>query len=530
MNMKMKMIAAVCVAFCGASAFAAAAKPVPTCDAANASTDGVTLLKTCTPDVTFYAAGATALKGAIQAVLATDKKVFDKSKPFVTINLADNTNAYAYYGYGAAGTAWDGKKVAVIVNGTNGSMAGVQQLLTALKTGSVEDKIDQKEYITIKLHTLADQKAGKAMPDADFTVNTASTLAPVVTLASTRVADFKTGWGADLQKVAHMAFSDVRPSEATPGQIAKWDPKAFPSETIAMQGFGIVVNTNLYKALQKRDIKAMRMASDCQDNLLKASCQPNVSTSDYTALITGKVVDAADWLGDATEVRMLTLNRRPSSSGTQAATQIRFAGQANYYSKLATGFQMAGSDTGATKVGTTVDVNSMKVKTNSGTSDLLKSIYSNDAGLSIGIASLDNKASSKLGPVVKDANDKDITNYARGDQTAFWVKLDGVSPDFKGSADTAFDSKYRTALQNGYSFVFEFQTLKSVKTTPTTVYGAIYNKIVEGLKDPAADLTGIAYIGATGDHAGKATAWTRGAKLVDGNITGGNANFPLNKY
>jgi hypothetical protein len=441
--------------------------------------------------------------------------VFDLTKPIVTINLSGNTNPYAYYGYGATGKSYAGKKVAIIVNGTNGSMAGVNQLLTGLKSGSVEGGADQKEYITIQLHTAAAQKAGTAMPDADVTVNTASALAPVVTLAATRVADFKTAWGTDKQKVAHMAFSDVRPSEATPGQIAKWDPKAFPSETIAMQGFGVVVNNNMYKALMARDVIAGRItdaACDSSDaSILLAKCQPTVFTSDMTALITGKTTSAAAFLGDTAETRVLNLSRRPNSSGTQAATQIRFAGQANYVGKtpLATGFNMAGAD-GATftngVVSTTTDaVNAgFNVFTNSGTGDLIKKVQGDSTGLSIGVASLDNAAASKFGANNGTAATRDL-------ETARWVKVDGKSPNFK--VDGTVDSKQRVGLQSGYDFAFEFQTVKSAKLAGD--YNAIYSDIVAGLKDPAANLTGIAYIGG----ATNATVWTRG----------GNNFFPLNK-
>ena len=495
--MKLNKIALAALALASSGAFAATV--TPSCGAA-ALTDGVALLKTCAPDVTFYGAGATAMKTAIQTVLSTDGKVFDKSKPFVTINLDGNTNAYAYYGYGAAGKPYAGKKVAVIINGTNGSMAGVNQLLSGLKNGSIEAGQDQAEYVTIKLHSAADQKNGNAMPDSDVTSSSGTALAPVVSLKSTRVADFKTAWGTDKQKVAHMAFSDVRPSEATPGQIAKWDPKAFPAETIAMQGFGVLVNTNMYKALQKRDIAAGRMASACQDDVLTAACQPNISTADYTSLMTGKVASAADFLGDSGETRAFTLHRRPASSGTQAATQIRFAGEANYVGKTPIAgvdlFDMAGYEVTNT---TGVNVGGVTVKTYSGTGDLISAIKGNTSGLSIGVASLDNPAASKLG-ATRDA------------QTAFWTKLDGISPDFKG--DGTLDDKYRTALQTGYSFAFEFQTIKSAKLAGD--YSAIYSDIVAGLKNPTANLTGIAYIGGTTN----ATPWTRG----------GNNFFPLNKY
>ena len=519
--MKMKMIVAACVAFCGVSAFAAVS---PSCNAADAAADGVTLLKTCAPEITFYGAGATAMKSAIQAVLAKDGVVFDKSKPFVTVNLSGNSNAYAYYGFGAAGTTWVGKKVAVIINGTNGSMAGVNQLLSGLKQGSIENGVDSKEYITIQLHTAAAQKAGTAMPDGDVTVSTASALAPVVTLAATRVADFKTAWGVDKQKVAHMAFSDVRPSEATPGQIAKWTPASFPSETIAMQGFGVVVNNNMYKALMARDVREGQItdaACDSSDvSMLLAQCQPSITTADYTALMTGKITSAAQLLRDNAETRVLSLNRRPNSSGTQAATQIMFAGQANYYGKtpLATGFDMAGYDSalvlttqdGQTTASTNTEqvVNAgFKVITNVGTGDLIKKIQADTTGLSIGVASLDNKAADKFGANNGKATSRDL-------ETVRWVQLNRLTPNFMPNGTV--DSTQRAALQTGYPFAFEFQTIKSAKLAGE--YSGIYSAIVTGLKDPSANLTGIAYIGST--DATRNTAWTRG----------GNNNFPLNKY
>lgn len=526
--MNMKMIAAACVAFCSASAFAAV---TPSCDVAAAAADGVTLLKKCAPEITFYSAGASAVKNAVTSTFTTDGIVFDKSKPFVTINVGKvapetglNSNVVAYYGYGAAalGASYAGKRVAVIYNSTNGSMAGVNQLLTGLKSGSIEGTTDQKEYVTVQLHTAAAQKAGTSMPDADVTVTTASALAPVVTLSGSRTADFKTAWGLDKQKVAHMAFSDVRPSEATPGQVAKWSPASFPSETIAMQGFGVLVNTNMYKALQARDIAAKRMASACQDNLTDASCQPNVSTVDYTALMTGKVSAAAD-LG---LVGALTLHRRPASSGTQAATQIRFAGQANYVGKspltgLTPALSIAAFDMAGTEITGTAAIGAVNVVTHSGTGDLIKAIRNDvTAGnLSIGVASLDNDP-TKFGT-------------SRALQTAFWVKLDGVSPDFTGVSETSIDGKYRTALQKGYSFAFEFQTLRSAKLAGP--YKAIYDAVVTQLKTPSVNLNGMAYIGSTPFTVDSVTydfntTYTRGSKATAGVINGGNNFMPLNRY
>ena len=116
--MKLNKIAFAVLAVASTGAFAAV---TPSCNAAAAAADGVTLLKTCAPDITFYAPGATALKGAIQKTLLTQtgsgstlanasSAVFDVTKPVVTIN--GNSNTYAYFGFGALGKPYAGKKVA----------------------------------------------------------------------------------------------------------------------------------------------------------------------------------------------------------------------------------------------------------------------------------------------------------------------------------------------------------------------------------------------------------------------------------
>jgi hypothetical protein len=493
------------------------------------------------------------MKGAIQKILTgstsagIESAVFntDATTPFVTITtLATGAgDMYAYYGWGKAGTALAGQKVAVIVNGKNGSMAGVNQLLTGLKSGSVDVG---GEFVTIKLLSAAEQKAGNPLTSADTGSNTVtSTVKPVVKLNATdRVfADFKKAWGNDKQKVAHMAFADVRPSEATPGQVKEWKPSAFPAQTIAMQGFGVVVNHAMYKALMARDVREGRITdADCNSSdasLLLGKCQPNVSSADMAALITGKVDSAAAFLRDTAETRVLNLNRRPASSGTQAATQIRFAGQANYYGKpaLATGFDMIGDEiagVGTTaNAGVTVNPDKMIVRTHSGTSLLLAQVGL-DSGLSIGVASLDNKAADKFGAPTVSSGVPAVAAVTAAvaavgstpakdavPQVMRWVKVDGISPDYKatttnGVTSLSVDSDQRAGLQNGYSFAMEFQTLKA--SGLTGAYLAIHDFIVDGLKKPAANLTGVAYINSTDTT--KNTTWTRG----------NNNNFPLNKY
>jgi len=193
---------------CGANAATAPAS----CDPAAASADGVTLLKTCSPEITFYLVATEDFNSNVtNSWLTTNMvRIFDVSKPIVTVNLAGNSTANAFYGYGIAGTSFAGQRVAVIVNGTNGYISGLRQLLTGLKSGSAINGMDQQEYKTIQLLTAAEQKDGRSMPATDVNVTNPSALRPLVTLSASRIADFKTGWGLDKQKVAHMAMSEFR--------------------------------------------------------------------------------------------------------------------------------------------------------------------------------------------------------------------------------------------------------------------------------------------------------------------------------
>lgn len=522
MNMKMKMIAAAAAALTGTGAFAA-------CTATEMA-DAVKLLANCAPETTFYGAGATAMKGAIQTVLTTDGVVFDKSKPFVTITTAASSDMYAYYGFSKA----TGKRLAVIINGKNGSMAGVNQLLSKLKYGSIENNADQQEYKTIKLLTAVQQKAnGSMVLDTDYTTSgTPTALAATVALKNipARLDDFKGAWGIDKQKVAHMAFSDVRPNEASPGQVAKWAPASFPSTTIAMQGFGVLVNNDLYTALIKREVREGRLtaaacptstADEIAATILLAACQPSVSRADMTALLTGKATSADSFLRTTGETKILKLNRRPATSGTQAATQIQFAGQYNYVGKApiagVASFAdlMAGSETTAAAANINADAK-MTVQTHSGTSALIAAVTDDATGYSIGVASLENAAASKLGA-------GGLAAATPADQKARWVKVDNISPNFK--ADGSVDTKQRVGLQNGYSFAFEFQTIKSAALAGD--YLAIYDKIVAGLKAPAANLTGIGYIKGADFPAFADTDQEASHKTTF--VRNGNNYFPLSK-
>jgi hypothetical protein len=240
--------------------------------------------------------------------------------------------------------------------------------------------------------------------------------------------------------------------------------------------------------------------------MLLAKCQPGITLADYSALMKGNITSAAEFVRDNSENRVLNHSRRFGIFGQQIATQIMFAGQANYAGKapLANGFVIAGSDTilGNTRYSSLAINPGFNVITDWGTTDLIYRVKNDYTGLSIGVASLAHPYANGLG-----------FGLSPESQTARWIKLER-SPNFR--SDGMADTKLRTGLQLGYPFVFEFVTIKSAKLLPP--YLDIANEIVSGLKDPANDVTGFAYIGSYDGT--KNTTWTRG----------GSNYFPLSKY
>ena len=507
--MKLKFIAAACVAVCSTGAFAAAT-PV-TCVA----TTLTGLVNTCAPEVTFYVGGASAQAGAMSTILesGTGGGIFDTTKTRGKITLTSagvaglngtsSSNTIGYIGIGAAdaGPTIAGKRVLVIYNKANGSFAGVNQLLTG-KGGNLEE---------VTLKTAAAKELVKGIAGV-CTVGTESAAgAPSVLGAAscpTAVA-FSSAWGADAQKKMHMALADVRANEASPGIVKSWKPASFPSQTTGMQGFGVIVNPTLYTALITKEIAAGNLASSCATSetvagatySITASCVPNLSRADYASIATGKITTADQLLGTTGDTKLIKLARRHSSSGTQAASNIYFANQQGYNAKLAA---VDGGDSYA-DVKAAGTSGSLVVIEGSATGDVITAVSSEATDYALGVVSIENfysntKASSKL-------------------KGALFVKLENVSPIHK--ADGSIDAKARAGIINGYPFAFQMQALKSV--TLADPYLTIYNKIVAALTDPSGNLAGIAYIGSS--DATKNTAYTR---FTDAAVSGGNY-LPLRK-
>ena len=487
--MKRKLIALACITACAGSALAATAKP-NACTITAASANDVAsqsqLVNKCAPEITFFIGGASAQANALKTVLTTNGAIFNTALPFVKVrNVAQSVsgtgsestaavagtdyNTIAYIGYGTSSIASiAGKRVMVVYNKANGSFSGVNNLLTGKGNGSTTDGTET----TLVTTTAAEQATTGGKATACTLGTTASTASydAIPTYDCTTEATIASGWGADKQKVLHMALSDVRPSEAVPGVVASWKPASFPSQAIGLQGFGVAVNAPLYKALIAREVAANRMASTCNTSedlsgatyTLSADCQPSLSNAEYAALMTGKINTADALLGTTGDTKTITLNRRVKTSGTQAAAEAFFVGR-GFYNAKATATDGYLEPLGGT-AGTPATSGDLTVNTWSTTDNVKDAIKNETTNYALGVVSLD-KGWSK-------------TVASSGLSGGLWVKLQGVSPNLSkdGSGNTVHDGNTQVGFAQGYPFVYEAQALKSAKLAGA--YSDIFNKIV----------------------------------------------------
>jgi hypothetical protein len=478
----------------------------------------IDLLQRCAPEVTFYSAGSNALFAQLNSRFGVDDTLFDKDASFVRISNFDDLH-FAWYGYGAKGTKIEGKRLVVIFNRVNSSSGGVAQLLSGLKTGSFEGGSDQQEYITLKLLSAQEERKGIPFPLSSITIQATKGSHIEATMLEGGLRDFKAAWGWDKQKKLHMAFSDLRPAEFIPGRIKKWDTVKFPSESIAMQVFDVVVNAKLYYALIARDVREGRLPSSCTPDANATSadlvystgdCQPNIFSSDLTSLMTSRNSSAATILRDPSDSTLITLHRLAASSTVQAAAQIAFTGMASYNKKS---LSLDGS----------LDESILGNPQSNGFGSITPTSVEVSPMFTI-------KTWPRSGFMVSFGIGADVSGYSIGyisgftapvpytSSSAAIVKLDGISPNF--SIPGISDRTQMVGLRNGYSFSMEFQALR--RADLTSPYKDIYDSIVEMLKHPANRVSfGIGPIlSTTMPDDGSGTPYTRG----------GNNFKPLSRY
>lgn len=451
--MKIKFIAAACLALCASASFATTTKLV--CDPSAAAADFV---NKCVPDATLYVAGSSALGGALAAVAVAD--LFDTStRPIITVidngsangTLAGLKAVSAWYGMSkAALTGGTSKRLFVVYNKQNGSAAGVSQVLSP-----ADKTIPENDVVTIGAVKGA---AGSC------TLGTANTLGPVVNCTTHGLT------GAD------MAISDVAPAELFALEGVK--PAALSTLTttpLAIQGFGIAVNAAFYAALQGQNIAEKLLPSTCVAGDLTAACQPTIRRVDYASLIStqGTIKTTAGFIpGDTTP---LTLARRDDLSGTQAASNMFFADNAcGIVPAKSVGLGGALSILSATNVTAAQTSAGLTVQANA-TGGGVTTALNTGSGYVIGAISL-----TSAQPALSATSWK-------------FVKIDGVSPTFNADGSAA-DHQRSVFASGNYPFAVASFAARPTATKDATKL-ALIGAVTTGLQNSSLhNLEGIAYL------------------------------------
>jgi len=477
-------------------------------------------------------------------------------------------NTVIYLGIGASGTVNAGNRVAVVYNTSNGSFAGVKMMTegatvgsntgTGIGTTNASTGATNGDELSQGLLTGAQQTAGTTLTcvktgttssstAAAWSYNSGSPIIPSYACTGTSVTSTPTAFNYLTTAPAggvtgvQLALADVAPKQASLGVLTAgaWTATKFPLTVTGVQGFGVMVNDKALQALISREVTAGRLSSSCvaaniygsneavtaasstnaSATLLTAACQPSIRSSDMNALVrgtaTGELISGTS--GDTTTI---SYYRRVPFSGTQASSNIMFAGQAS-----TEGFStatLAAAATGYTApIGTCTTCSPAASIDSSGNYSYTSSsgFYKNYAKVS-GSTVISGVATDTTTYAFGVVSLEKVWNAAKassGISGASWVKLDGISPNYDMSTGT-HDTNQRTGMQAGYPFQFEMVAIKNASNRNTQA--AVVNAIVTGLATDTYNLPGIAYIGSTTS--------TYKAKFY----RGGSANnyAPLTKY
>jgi hypothetical protein len=490
-HLKLKVLAAAVLAIGASSAFAAALPTV--CDA----TTPLSMVNTCTPEVTLYAAGSSALAGGITQVLAAD--LFDSANITIvkdagsangTAVIAPATAAIngvsAWYGMGKTGTAAAGKKLFVVYNKQNGSAAGISQLLSS---ATKDTTIPEADVVTVgpigKVPGVVAATQKASVGGANTCVAAADTTATVL---GATITFHNVTCTTHARTQADVGMSDVAPAELFALEGKKPASVATLTNTvIGIQGFGVAVNAKFHDALQAQNKADGLLPSTCAVGDLTAACQPTIRKADYAALVTagGSIKSAAGFIpGDTT---LLELARRDDLSGTQATSNIFFADNHCGDAVDSKGKAIKGV------LGGSLPILSIANNTAPAT-ELAISESATGGGVTTALAKTDRYAIGIIG-----LNSAEPTRSATSWK---YIRVDGVSPNFLSSG--ALDAKQRTAFANGnYDFAVTSYASVSKKAAKTSVasaanaYNGIVGSFLAGLKDSSLhNITGLAYLDA----------------------------------
>lgn len=446
--MKVKYLAAACAALCAASTFAATYDPTIT-----------------TPAQTVVISGASAQKNSLLNTVPTT--IFDTTtRGVLYINGANGSVGWL----GDAKAAYGGGVMLIVYQSKNGSAAGLNQLISA---GTPE-----AEAVML------------ALPATGCGAKTVPSLPNIA-------AEQITCTGPSSAKETDMGLSDVFKNEFEPGFLVSGSTlkNAASAASTGLEGFGVIANSVLYDALLAQNIADGLLPASCATataSTVTAAlaptgvCQPSVRSADYASLVTsaGQFNSYAALVKDQANLE-ITVCRRDHLSGTQAASNIHFLNDVCG----TTGFAgaLAPSISTDSVPGTYVVVD----ETNTGTGQAENCAWS---GSATGVAAYTGYAAGVVSLGEKDIRDSTSPQSAFPNAKYWFVKLDGVSPNYK--ADGTYDTQHRANLLTGaYHFGTEMGAYVKTATSLTTGNGKVVAAIANDIRlSTLSDVRGIAYL------------------------------------
>jgi len=430
--MKIKFIAAACAALCSAGAFAAVLSPAST---------------TVAPANIVYIGGASAQKNALDAVLRTQPTVF--AIPADVVKIAGPNGSVGYLG--TSNSALGSVPFLVIYNSTNGSAAGLNQLLSTAATPT------EAEANVLALSATCTAPTGAA-----------GTWAASCSTSAVREID--------------MALSDVFASEfgssgslgSGAGYLTLSGIKSpIAAKSTGLEGFGVITNAALYNALLAQNVTEGILPASCSSATAPSAstgvCQPSLRSRDYAALVTKGSGWDSQVISGVAGVNT-TVYRRDELSGTQAASNIFFlnnvCGQLGFGGKL----------------------------TPARASDSVAGVLSFVEAASTGAVETGVAGATGYGLGVVSTGEKDHADVATNNY--WYVKLDGQSPNYLPNG--TLDTTHKVNMLNGdYTFATEMAAYvrNTVAGKAAIVAAAVASDMQDSTKNPGG-LNGIGYLDA----------------------------------
>jgi len=467
--MKPLFLALALLSLAGSPSFAAtkAAAPTLTCRTDTAAN----FVNTCAPDVVFRVTmqdGTNLDDLNLRNLLPIS--LFDAGASIIVKivhTTASPSNSVAYYGISKpSATGGVAKKLMVQFSSwPNSSAVGISQMLS------------------------------KGSPTSLFAGNVFYNFSPEKNVANTCTVDATSTNSLSVLKCAavststspSLVISAVAPGEflALPapagGSLGKIDKLLNPPTPLFLTGFGVAVNTNLYKALQAANQSKGMIPSSCVlGDTTTGACQPSVNSAVISGLFSkqGSVRSANGLIaGDKTS---LFVNTYSPASSIQAATGIAFLNTP------------CGNFTRPNK---TVPNNLKFVDSSDSTPSFFVQSQSSHIGVSDWLNGVQSGYAIGVLPLSAVPSSTDSWNY---------VRINAQSPNFSPIGNN--DPTNRIGISSGnYSFATTSFAISLLGDNPTV------KAFVNALQNIAnTDLTGISYLdGSNSDFSGKQSAVTR---------------------